>query len=448
MHKILIIEDDADVREMLVSSLRPHGFETVEAENGRAGVQLAQVYMPDLILSDIKMEGFDGFAALAAIRYQPLTSAIPVVLMTGQPDEQGRRFAMELGADDYLAKPFTISTLLATIHIQLKKQETIKQRVLNPKTAHFEGLADLGAPEVKADAQPGSAPVEQSALPSEVATPRAAARVLTGRTLGGPLSTAQTESETSRDAVKVQDVETLVETYLRMLNRFHPNLGNTAMRAMPLCRVLAEHAKFSPGELQDLCWAAGLHDISLVGLDREAVGRWLRNPRKVTEEEDAFIKRHPIDSQQMLEDLPIFQGAGRIIRSHHEHWDGSGYPDGLKQEAIPWPARLLTAALFYCSQHTLGTPALRLLRAQAGHTLDPSAVQAVSDAASETPLPKGVREILLNEMKPGQIVAKEIFNSTGMVLVRHGRELTEGLIQRVIAINRVTPLDQNVLVYC
>ena len=122
MQKILIIEDEAELREMLVTALRPHGFETVEAENGRAGVQLAQIYMPDLILSDIKMEGFDGYAALAAIRYQPLTSTIPVVLMTGHPDEQGRRFAMELGADDYLAKPFTIPALLATVHVQLKKQ--------------------------------------------------------------------------------------------------------------------------------------------------------------------------------------------------------------------------------------------------------------------------------------------------------------------------------------
>lgn len=433
---------------MLVCSLQPHGFETIEAENGRAGVQLAQVYMPDLILSDIKMEGFDGYAALAAVRYQPLTSAIPVVLMTGHPDEQGRRFAMELGADDYLAKPFTIPALLATIHVQLKKQEAIKERALKQEKTRHESIDEPLSAQAKADGPPTPTHAHETAPLPEVATPRAAARVVVDNLPTAAVSRTKIGTDTSSASMPVHNVETLVETYLRMLNRFHPNLGNTAMRAVALCRALAETLKLSGEESQNLCWAAALHDISLVGIDREAVGRWLRNSRKVTEEEDAFLKRHPLESQQMLADVPIFQTTGLIIRSHHEHWDGSGYPDALKQEAIPWLARLLAAAIAYCSQHTLGIPAIKQLKTQAGAVLDPAAVEAVADAVAVARLPKGVREILLNEMKPGQIVAKEIYNSTGMVLIRKGRELTDALISKIIAINRVTPLDQNVLVFC
>ncbi|MBI2948354.1 MAG: response regulator [Verrucomicrobia bacterium] len=444
MRKILIIEDDPEVREMLVSSLQPHGFELIEAANGRAGVQLAQVYMPDLILSDIKMEGFDGYAALAAVRYQPLTSTIPFVLMTGHPDEQGRRFAMELGADDYLAKPFTISALLATIRIQLKKQEAIKERALKPAVTRQESIDETPPPQ----STPAPAPVHGALLVSDVATPREAARVVADAIPVEAVSRTTAAAGLSPVSMPVNNVETLVETYLRMLNRFHPNLGNTAMRAVALCRTMGETLKLSAADSQDLCWAAALHDISLVGIDREAVGRWLRNPRKVTEEEDAFIKRHPIESQEMLSDVAIFQTAGCIIRAHHENWDGTGYPDGLKGDAIPAPARLLVAAISYCSLHTLGIPALKQLKAHSGTVFDPAAVEAVAEAAVVAKMPKGVREILLNEMKPGQIVAKEIYNSTGMVLIRKGRELTDTLINRVMAINRVAPLDQNVLVRC
>lgn len=444
MHRILIIEDDPEVREMLVSSLQPHGFETVEAENGRAGVQLAQVYMPDLVLSDIKMEGFDGYAALAAIRYQPLTSAIPVVLMTGQPDEQGRRFAMELGADDYLVKPFTIAGLVATIHVQLKKQAAIRQAVLRQKAGKTQVTGEPGALDGKGRETAGPAMGAEISMPSETASPRIAARFVTGSPPGSAESFVTSKSAVSLEAHSGQSLESLVETYLRMLNRFHPNLGNTAMRSVALCRTLGEILELTNIEVQDLCWAAALHDISLVGIDREAIGRWMRNPRKVTEEEDAFIKRHSIESQQMLEDNPVFVAAGIIIRSHHENWDGTGYPDGLQRELIPWPARVLAAAIFYCSQHTLGSPAIRALKLQTDKMFDARAVEASSKAH----LPSGVREILLNELKAGQIVAKDIHNSTGMVLVHKGRELSDALIAKVSAINRVTPLDQNVLVFC
>ena len=80
-------------------------------------------------------------------RYQPITATIPVILMTGDPDESGRRLAMEIGADDYLAKPFTLSSLLAAVHVQLKKREAIRQQALNLKPS------DADRAEVKAVAE-------------------------------------------------------------------------------------------------------------------------------------------------------------------------------------------------------------------------------------------------------------------------------------------------------
>lgn len=448
MQRILIIEDDPEVRNSLVDALHRQGFETIEAENGRAGVQLACVYMPDLILSDIKMEGFDGFAALAAIRYQPLTSAIPVILMTGHPDDEGRRFAMELGADDYLSKPFAAGTLMAVIHVQLKKQAALKQQLLSATETRTKEAQEPSPPLERSTQVEDHSPVLEPSLGPEIVTPQGTAKVAVRRVLAGRESDSATRAEEPQFVAAGDTVESYVETYLRMLNCFHPNLGNTAMRAVALCHALEGVCGLSASDSQDLCCAAALHDISLVGLDREAVGRWLRDPRKVTEEEDAYIKRHPVTSQEMLQNVPTFREVGHIIRSHHENWDGTGYPDRLGEERIPRLARLLAAAVFYCSQHALGMPATKQLQAQSGKMFDPAVVETVATAAEKADIPQGVREILLNEMKTGQIIAKEIYNSAGMVLVHKGRELSDSLIHKIAKINRVTPLDQSVLIYC
>jgi len=434
MKKILIIEDDLVLLQMITKALRLNGFETIEAENGRAGVQLANIYVPDLVLSDVKMQGFDGFATLAALRYQPRTEAIPVVLMTGNPDESGRGFAMELGAADYITKPFTVPGLVASIKAQIRESGSVGLAALGAGSA--EGPIELGATDEQEKVR---ASRHDQMVASALATPLDIACFATGRSPGAA-------SGHSHDPA--HEAESMVAAQLRMLNRFHPNLGNTAMRAVILCRAQAEVLSLSPEDSRNLCWAAALHDISLVGLDQEAVGRWLRDPRKVTEEEQAFIRNHPIESQLMLEDSPVLKTAGWIIRSHHENWDGTGYPDTLKHENIPLLARLLAVAVCYCSQHTLDQRAVRMVESVRGSIFDPKAVKALVDAVAIAKVPRGVREVLLNEVKPNQILAHGIRNVMGVVLAPKDRQMSASLIQKINAINRVSPLDQHVLVYC
>jgi signal transduction histidine kinase len=126
MYKILVIDDEEPLRQVVVMALQEKGYETIEAENGEVGVTLAKKHLPDLILSDINMDKMDGYRTLAALRQDPVTAAVPFIIMTGQPHTSGMRHGMELGADDYLAKPFTVSALLAAVEARLKKQEALK----------------------------------------------------------------------------------------------------------------------------------------------------------------------------------------------------------------------------------------------------------------------------------------------------------------------------------
>jgi two-component system sensor histidine kinase/response regulator len=127
MKRILVIDDESWLREMVHMALEQKGFEVVEAENGAAGIEVARKVLPDLILCDVNMEKVDGYLTLSSLRNEPATASVPFILMTGLADHAGMRHGMELGADDYLPKPFSIEALYAAVDARLKKVQAVRE---------------------------------------------------------------------------------------------------------------------------------------------------------------------------------------------------------------------------------------------------------------------------------------------------------------------------------
>lgn len=126
MKKILVIDDEEWLREMIQLALSQKGYEVVEAENGSVGIEKARQSLPDLVLCDVNMQKMNGYQTLSSLRGESSTSAIPFILMTGAADNAGMRQGMELGADDYLPKPFTIEALYAAVEARLKKADALR----------------------------------------------------------------------------------------------------------------------------------------------------------------------------------------------------------------------------------------------------------------------------------------------------------------------------------
>ncbi len=126
MIKILVIEDEAPIREKIVAVLRYENYEVIEAANGREGVISTRKNRPDLIICDVLMPDMNGYSALAALRDEPETSVIPVIFLTAAASRADMRKGMELGADDYITKPYTVEELLAAVRTRLERLETIK----------------------------------------------------------------------------------------------------------------------------------------------------------------------------------------------------------------------------------------------------------------------------------------------------------------------------------
>ncbi|MFN8487399.1 MAG: response regulator [Caldilineaceae bacterium] len=123
MPKILVIEDNETIREEVLTWLMLEDYEAVGAANGREGVKLALQQVPDLILSDIMMPEKDGYRVLLELRAQPVTALIPFIFLTAKQEKTDIRHGMELGADDYITKPFSREELLNAIQIRLTRRE-------------------------------------------------------------------------------------------------------------------------------------------------------------------------------------------------------------------------------------------------------------------------------------------------------------------------------------
>ncbi|MEI9865692.1 MAG: response regulator [Limisphaerales bacterium] len=145
MKKILVIDDEEWLREMIQLALRQRGFDVIEAHNGQEGIEKARTELPDLILCDVNMGKVDGYLTLASLRTEAPTAAIPFILMTGLADNAGMRHGMELGADDYLPKPFTIEVLYAAVEARLKKSQTVRDEA-ERKLAHLRDNISLMMP--------------------------------------------------------------------------------------------------------------------------------------------------------------------------------------------------------------------------------------------------------------------------------------------------------------
>jgi DNA-binding NarL/FixJ family response regulator len=140
MKKILVIEDEPEMRRNIATILRLEGFAPIMAENGRAGVEMAAKQKPDLILCDVMMPELDGYGVIKALHNEPATMNIPFIFLTAKGERTDVRGGMNLGADDYLTKPVDKTDLLHAIKTRLDRAQQLSRREF---TANFDSVDPL-----------------------------------------------------------------------------------------------------------------------------------------------------------------------------------------------------------------------------------------------------------------------------------------------------------------
>jgi len=199
MTKILVIEDEEPMRADIVEMLEIDGMEVMSAKNGRVGVQLARDHLPELIICDIMMPELDGYGVLAELRQNMATATIPFIFLTARADRSDVRQGMDLGADDYLTKPFTRAELLKAVSTRLAKQAVVVQKT-----------------QARLDELRGSIAL---ALPHELRTPLTSILGLSGFLIEECAS------------IQPQEIQEMAQTINRSANRLHGLILNFLLYA-------------------------------------------------------------------------------------------------------------------------------------------------------------------------------------------------------------------------
>lgn len=299
---VLVVDDTAD-NLSLISGLLKGLYKIRIANNGEKAVRVATENPPDLILLDIMMPGMDGYEVCRVLKADTRTRHVPIIFLTARSEVEDERLGLELGAADYLAKPVSPPIVLARV----------KNHLLLKASADF--LRD-----------------QNDFLEQEVARRTAEITAVQNITILMLASLAETrDSETGNHIRRTQ-------FYVQALSK-------------KLCTHPRFEATLSDDYIDTLFRSAPLHDIGKVGIPDHI----LLKPGRYEPHEFEIMKTHTTLGRDAIEHaersmgraVPFLSMAKEIAYCHQEKWDGSGYPQGLKGEAIPVSARLMAVADVY-----------------------------------------------------------------------------------------------------
>ena len=336
--RLLLVDDDDAFRALLRTTFEAVDVEVDEAPDAAAAQERIAAARPDAIVLDVAMPGLDGAALCALLKSAPQTRDIPIVLLTGS-DVTTESRAEEVGADALLLKPFSPLELLAVV-----------ERV----------AAGLHATPFRANSK--RRPDEQL--------------LLYARDLRHLLELERGQRRLLQNAYH----ETVTALASALESKDH-GTGEHSQRVHRYALELAQVAAPEVCDDESVAYGFMLHDVGKIGIP----DRILQKPGPLTSTERRLMETHTILGEQLLRGVSFLRGTGlEVVRSHHERWDGHGYPDGRAGNEIP-PAARIFAVADALDAMTSDRPyrramswaaAGRELEQQAGHQFDPSVVDA------------------------------------------------------------------------
>ena len=411
---ILVVDDEPIVLTALQFTLEREGFHVVACTSPTKALAILQERDFAVIISDQRMPEMMGLDFLIeSRRIRPLSSRILITAVLALPTivdaiNKGEIFR-------FVAKPWLREELLATVRNAVQRHDLITHNdELQAETQRLNAqLRDAN----------GALEIQVKDLEQQKQRLDAANRELAA------------------------SYENSLELCRRILTTYDPVLGGQAKALVEFANQMAATDKFNDNERHALRTASWLCDLGLIGMPREMMRAFRSKPEHLTEREIGMLHSHPIYGQTLASLVDARTDVGEVIRAHHERYDGSGYPDGIGGESIPWPARCLAVAVGFVESGLAKTAAIDSILTRSGTAYDPEAVRLFLKVSNLVQLPKQVREIMLHELEPGMILANGIYSPHGLLLIGEGQALSPGTINKIRSHNQVTPISQRLLVY-
>ncbi|MDP2157928.1 MAG: response regulator [Nitrospirota bacterium] len=305
--KILIVDDEEKNLKLMGIILQSYGYDFQTASNGLEALEKTKEYSPDMIFLDIMMPEMDGYETCRRLREDPATKFIPVVMVTALGDQEARNKGLEAGANDFLTKPVDKTEIAIRAKNLLRVKEF--EDHLKQHNELLEAAVDKRTSQLKMALQ--------------------------------ELSASNTQLKDSRNKLKEGYIDsiqrlTVVAEYKDEDTAFH------IKRVSYYCSFMSKKLGWSEEDAETIFYASPMHDIGKVAIPSDI----LLKPAKLNPEEFALMKTHTTIGGRILHGSVsgFLQMAEKIALTHHERWDGNGYPKGIKGEEIPIEGRIMNIA--------------------------------------------------------------------------------------------------------
>lgn len=407
---LLFVDDEPNILAALRRLFRPLGYRIFTAEGGAQGLEIIASEKIDLVISDMRMPEMDGAQFLEQVRLRSPESIR--ILLTGYADMASTIDAINKGQIyRYIAKPWEDNDIALTVRYALERKhlEREKERLEVLTQRQNEELKDLNAN------------LEE----------KVKARTEELRQTMGFLDIAHEKLKKS--------FFTSILVFSNLLELREGAMAGHSRRVADIARKLALRLGMGEAEAQDVMVAGLLHDIGKIGLPDNL----LHKPfSMLAGEEYRAVAKHPIVGQTALMALEQLNGAAKLIRSHHERFDGRGYPDGLVGMAVPIGARILVVANDYddvqlghlLNKRLNAKDALTFIKEGRGTRYDPQVVDAfvmMLEGVGEAT--KKVQEIALHtaDLKGGMVLTRDLMSRSGLLLLARDYLLDDALIEHL-----------------
>lgn len=291
--RILVVDDDHSMLDMIGSALSSREkFDVTLVPDSEMALQYLSTDTFDAVISDINLPGMDGLDLLSRINI--IDSKLPVILITGFADVKTMQAAIKLGVFDFLRKPFSLSELQISVKQAVMKRQLMVQN--EEYTLHLESLVQKKAKELF-------------------------------------------------DANRLLEMN-FIRTVLAMINALEASDIYTkghSERVTSISLLIGETMKLSPNDLKTLRTGAIFHDLGKIGIYQAL----LHKPATLSIDELSLIKQHPMIGEKIIKPIALNKDIINIVMQHHEKYDGTGYPLGLKDHDISTLAKIVTIADAY-----------------------------------------------------------------------------------------------------
>ena len=412
--KVLLVDDEESILNSLRRLLRGQSYDVLLATSGAQALEIMAQQPIDLVMSDARMPNMDGATLLANIHQRhPATTRI---LLTGYADLTTIVKAINEGQiHRYISKPWNDEEMLLTLRQALAHQhsERERQRLLQLTRQQNDQLKSLNITLEKHVAA-RTAELQQTADMLDLSYEELKRSYVTG-----------------------------TEVFSLLANLRLPPAKQTNRQIIELVRVYCKLHGLDEGTSRDLSMAAALYNIGKLSW----TDSMMTAPSDLLHHNDRECYRsYPKQSESLLMTLDPMKDAARLILHHQERWDGSGFPDKLKGEAIPLGSRLLKLAVDFIElqrglileRQMNSGEALVYIRSYAGRLYDPELVEDfiqvcaayLSDASLADPM---VKVLTTREVAAGMILARNLNADNGMLLLNAGKVLNGPLVEKLIA---------------